>query len=42
LNNSLINTCDGSSIAMIAGWIHDQKYRALNGPEIFEHYIEKN
>lgn len=40
LNNSLINTCDGSSIAMLAGWIHHQKYKALNGPEIFEQYIE--
>jgi len=42
LNNSLINTCDGSSIAMVAGWVHHQKFRALNGPEIFEHYIEKD
>ena len=42
LNNSLINTCDGSSIAMVAGWAHHKKYSALNGPEIFEHYIEKD
>lgn len=42
LNNSLINTCDGSSIAMLAGWVHHHKYRALNGPEIFEYYIEKD
>ena len=42
LNNSLINTCDGSSIAMLAGWVHHQKFRALNGPEIFEKYIEKD
>lgn len=42
INNSLINSCDGSSIALIAGWIYHEKYRALNGPEIFEYYIEKN
>lgn len=42
LNRSHINTCDGSSIAMLAGWAHHQKFRALNGPEIFEYYIEKD
>ena len=42
LNNSLINTCDGSSIATLASWVHHQKYRALNGPEIFEYFIEKD
>jgi N-acetylglucosaminyldiphosphoundecaprenol N-acetyl-beta-D-mannosaminyltransferase len=42
LNLSSVNTCDGSSIAMMAGWAHHQKVRALNGPEIFENYIEKD
>jgi len=42
LNESIVNTCDGSSIATMAGIIHKQKYRALNGPEIFDKYIEKN
>jgi len=42
LNNSLINTCDGSSIATLAGWAHHQKFKALNGPEIFAYYIEKD
>ena len=42
LNNALINTCDGSSIATLASWAHHQEYRALNGPEIFEYYIEKD
>lgn len=42
LNEAIVNTCDGSSIAMMAGIIHKQKYRALNGPEIFNNYIEKN
>lgn len=42
INNSLINTCDSSSIAILARWVHHQKYRALNGPEIFEYFIEKD
>jgi len=41
LNSSTINTCDGSSIAMLAGFIHKQKFRALNGPDLFADYIEK-
>jgi len=40
LNQSLVNTCDGSSIALMASKIHKKDYKALNGPEIFEHYIE--
>ena len=41
INNALINTCDSSSIAMFAKWIHKKKYEALNGPEIFKYFIEK-
>ncbi|MGF7141314.1 WecB/TagA/CpsF family glycosyltransferase [Roseimarinus sediminis] len=41
LNNSIINCCDGSSIAWLAGLLHKKKYKAFNGPEIFEIYIEK-
>ncbi len=41
LNSSFINTCDGSSIAWLSGIIHKKKLKALNGPEIFEYYIEK-
>ncbi len=41
INEAFINTCDGSSIAMMAGWIHHQKFRALNGPTIFSNYIEQ-
>lgn len=41
LNSSILNTCDGSSIALMAGSIYKKKYRALNGPEIFTNYIEK-
>ncbi|KAA6303745.1 MAG: putative N-acetylmannosaminyltransferase [Candidatus Ordinivivax streblomastigis] len=41
LNTSTINTCDGGSIAALAGFIHKKSFRALNGPELFSHYIEK-
>lgn len=41
INSSLINSCDGSSIAAIASWVYKAKFQALNGPEIFESYIEK-
>ena len=42
INSSAINTCDGSSIALLAGKIHKKKFRAFNGPEIFSKYIEKD
>jgi N-acetylglucosaminyldiphosphoundecaprenol N-acetyl-beta-D-mannosaminyltransferase len=42
LNSSTINTCDGSSIALLAGKIHKCKFKALNGPTLFSHYIEKS
>lgn len=41
LNQSIVNSCDGSSIALLAGLAHKQKFRAWNGPDIFRHYIEK-
>lgn len=41
LNNAIVNSCDGSSIAWLAGLAHGKKYRAWNGPEIFSFYIEK-
>lgn len=40
INNSLVNTCDGSSIAWLAGKIYKKDFRALTGPEIFSKYIE--
>lgn len=40
INNSLVNTCDGSSIAWLAGKIYKKDFRALTGPEIFTKYIE--
>ena len=42
INSSNINTCDGSSIALMATLIYRKKFRALNGPDIFANYIEKN
>ncbi len=42
INNAFLNTCDGSSIAWLAGRIYNQKFRALSGPEIFEKYIESD
>lgn len=41
LNHSIVNSCDGSSIAMLAGFAHKKKFRAWNGPDIFTYYIEK-
>jgi N-acetylglucosaminyldiphosphoundecaprenol N-acetyl-beta-D-mannosaminyltransferase len=41
LNQSIVNSCDGSSIAMLAGFAHKRKFRAWNGPDIFTFYIEK-
>ncbi len=42
LCNAMVNTCDGSSIALIAGHIYKQDFKALNGPTIFSNFIEKN
>lgn len=39
LNNSLINSCDGSYIALLASFIHKQKLQAYNGPEFFKKFI---
>lgn len=41
VNNAAVNTCDGSSIAMMANMIYGSNYRAYSGPVIFEHYIER-
>ncbi len=42
INNSLVNTCDGSSIAWLAGKIYKKDFRAHTGPEIFTKYIESS
>ncbi len=41
INKALVNTCDGSSIAWLAGLVHRERFTALNGPEIFSSLIEK-
>lgn len=41
VNTSTVNTCDGSSIAWLAGKIYKKSLKALNGPEIFSKYIEE-
>lgn len=40
LNAADLNTCDGSSIAWFASLIYGEKYRALNGPEIFDYFLK--
>lgn len=40
INGAIVNSCDGSSIAMIAGYIHKQKFSTYTGPEIFSKYIK--
>lgn len=42
LNQSLINTCDGSSISYLLSKIHNENFTALNGPTIFGKLIEEN
>ena len=41
VKNATINTCDGSSIAMMVNRIYGTDYHAYNGPELFEYYIER-
>ena len=42
INGALVNTCDGSSIALLAGTIHKSKFETYTGPEIFSKYVGKN
>lgn len=42
LNNALANTCDGSSIAFLAGKIHRKDFSTYTGPEIFAEYIKSD
>lgn len=42
LNSSLVNTCDGSSIALLLNMIYDKDFKALNGPTIFKKLILEN
>ena len=42
INNGLVNLCDGSSIALLAGKIHKQKFNTYTGPDIFAKYVNEN
>lgn len=42
VNGALVNTCDGSSIALLAGLIHKSKFETYTGPEIFSKYVGEN
>ncbi|MGE4586137.1 MAG: WecB/TagA/CpsF family glycosyltransferase [Mangrovibacterium sp.] len=42
INKSTLNICDGSSIAMLAGWIHNKHFSSYTGPDIFNEFISKN
>lgn len=39
INNSLINLCDGSSIALLASKIYKKKFITYTGPEFFSEYV---
>lgn len=42
INGALVNTCDGSSIALLAGTIHKSKFETYTGPDIFSKYVKEN
>ena len=42
LNESLVNSCDGSYLALLASVVHKKKLWAYNGPEFFEKFIYAN
>jgi N-acetylglucosaminyldiphosphoundecaprenol N-acetyl-beta-D-mannosaminyltransferase len=39
LNGSLVNSCDGSYVALIVSFIYKKKFKAYNGPEFFSKFI---
>lgn len=41
LNNANINTCDGSSIAVMTNLLYGTNFTVFTGPDLFEYYIEK-
>lgn len=40
LQNSIVNSCDGGSVATIVNSIHHTNVRAYNGPDLFDDYIK--
>ena len=41
VKNSYVNTCDGSSLAMMANCIYGTNYRVFNGPDVFAEYVQR-
>lgn len=39
LENSLVNACDGSYIALLASRLYKKSFKAYNGPELFTKFI---
>lgn len=42
INGALVNSCDGSSIALMASKLHRKKFNTYTGPEIFAHFVRSN
>lgn len=42
INGALVNSCDGSSIALMASRIHREKFNTYTGPEVFAHFVRCN
>ena len=42
INGGLVNLCDGSSIAMMAGKIHMKDLSTYTGPEFFSNFVNTN
>lgn len=41
INGAIANSCDGSSVAMLAGYLYKQKFSTYTGPEIFSEYVKQ-
>lgn len=41
INQSVLNICDGSSIALLAGKMKGKRFKAYPGPDLFNFYVEK-
>lgn len=41
MDHSLINSCDGSVLALMLGHIHHQPFQSYTGADIFTNYIQK-
>lgn len=40
LNHSILNVCDGSSIALLTSWLYKQDFKSYPGPDLFCDYIK--